>query len=131
MGREQGRGAAGTRALPGLGWAAALRPPGRWDELQPGLSQGSGSHQVLAAYLDYMVELGTLLGGAPDPTRLQMQQVLDFETQLANLTVPQAERRDDEKIYHKMSISELQVGTAWHSLGKPSGDAKRGLASGR
>lgn len=58
------------------------------------------------------MELGTLLGGTPEPTRLQMQQVLDFETQLANITVPQAERRDDEKIYHKMSIAELQVGTA-------------------
>lgn len=56
------------------------------------------------------MELGTLLGGTPEPTRLQMQQVLDFETQLANITVPQAERRDDEKIYHKMSIAELQVG---------------------
>uniref|UniRef100_A0A493TKV3 endothelin-converting enzyme 1 n=1 Tax=Anas platyrhynchos platyrhynchos TaxID=8840 RepID=A0A493TKV3_ANAPP len=74
-----------------------------------GLSRLLGSRQVLAAYLDYMVELGTLLGGAKEPTRLQMQQVLDFETLLANITVPQAERRDDEKIYHKMSIAELQV----------------------
>ncbi|KAI6063070.1 Endothelin-converting enzyme 2 isoform X2 [Aix galericulata] len=74
-----------------------------------GLSRPLGSRQVLAAYLDYMVELGTLLGGAKEPTRLQMQQVLDFETLLANITVPQAERRDDEKIYHKMSIAELQV----------------------
>ncbi|XP_029884780.1 endothelin-converting enzyme 2 isoform X5 [Aquila chrysaetos chrysaetos] len=69
----------------------------------------TANERVLAAYLDYMVELGTLLGGAPEPTRLQMQQVLDFETQLANITVPQAERRDDEKIYHKMSIAELQA----------------------
>lgn len=95
------------------GWALGMA-----GELWPGLSRGSGSCQVLSAYLDYMVELGTLLGGAPEPTRLQMQQVLDFETQLANITVPQAERRDDEKIYHKMSIAELQVGTAWgHPLG--------------
>lgn len=65
------------------------------------------------------MELGTLLGGNPEPTRLQMQQVLDFETQLANITVPQAERRDDEKIYHKMSIAELQVGTAQSNLGRP------------
>ncbi|KAI1235942.1 hypothetical protein IHE44_0002035 [Lamprotornis superbus] len=69
----------------------------------------TANERVLAAYLDYMVELGTLLGGTPEPTRLQMQQVLDFETQLANITVPQAERRDDEKIYHKMSIAELQL----------------------
>ncbi|KFQ32790.1 Endothelin-converting enzyme 2, partial [Merops nubicus] len=69
----------------------------------------TANERVLAAYLDYMVELGTLLGGAPEPTRLQMQEVLDFETQLANITVPQAERRDDEKIYHKMNIAELQA----------------------
>lgn len=103
---------------------------GRWDELWLALSRGSGSRQVLAAYLDYMVELGTLLGGAPEPTRLQMQQVLDFETQLANITVPQAERRDDEKIYHKMSIAELQVGIAWRSLGKASGDLRGGCPVG-
>lgn len=75
------------------------------------------------------MELGTLLGGTPEPTRLQMQQVLDFETQLANITVPQAERRDDEKIYHKMSIAELQVGRTQHSLGETSVDARGGLSS--
>ncbi|XP_031459407.1 endothelin-converting enzyme 2 isoform X2 [Phasianus colchicus] len=69
----------------------------------------TANEKVLTAYLDYMVELGMLLGGSKEPTRLQMQQVLDFETLLANITVPQAERRDDEKIYHKMSIAELQV----------------------
>lgn len=89
-----------------------------------GTEVGPGAPQVLAAYLDYMVELGTLLGGTPEPTRLQMQQVLDFETQLANITVPQAERRDDEKIYHKMSIAELQVGTAQSSLGRPFQDIR-------
>uniref|UniRef100_A0A8C5UBX8 endothelin-converting enzyme 1 n=1 Tax=Malurus cyaneus samueli TaxID=2593467 RepID=A0A8C5UBX8_9PASS len=69
----------------------------------------TANERVRLAYLDYMVELGTLLGGTAEPTHLQMQQVLDFETQLANITVPQAERRDDEKIYHKMSIAELQL----------------------
>uniref|UniRef100_A0A803XRC7 endothelin-converting enzyme 1 n=1 Tax=Meleagris gallopavo TaxID=9103 RepID=A0A803XRC7_MELGA len=69
----------------------------------------TANEKVLTAYLDYMVELGMLLGGSKEPTRLQMQQILDFETLLANITVPQAERRDDEKIYHKMSIAELQV----------------------
>lgn len=65
---------------------------------------------MLAAYLDYMVELGMLLGGETVSTQEQMEQVLEFETLLANITVPQDERRDDEKIYHKMSIAELQVG---------------------
>lgn len=65
--------------------------------------------QVLAAYLDYMVELGMLLGGEKSSTLVQMQQILEFETALANITVPQDQRRDEEKIYHKVTIAELQV----------------------
>ncbi|XP_053161461.1 endothelin-converting enzyme 2 isoform X2 [Hemicordylus capensis] len=69
----------------------------------------TSNEKVLAAYLDYMVELGMLLGGAKASTEEQMQEVLEVEIQLANLTVPQDERRDDEKIYHKLSIAELQT----------------------
>ncbi|XP_033006683.1 endothelin-converting enzyme 2 isoform X1 [Lacerta agilis] len=69
----------------------------------------TANEKVLAAYLDYMVELGMLLGGARASTEQQMQQVLDLETELANLTVPQDERRDDEKIYHKLNIAGLQI----------------------
>lgn len=69
----------------------------------------TANEKVLAAYLDYMEELGLLLGGQPASTREQMWQVLELETQLANITVPQDQRRDEEKIYHKMSISELQA----------------------
>uniref|UniRef100_A0A8D2D4J6 endothelin-converting enzyme 1 n=1 Tax=Sciurus vulgaris TaxID=55149 RepID=A0A8D2D4J6_SCIVU len=69
----------------------------------------TANEKVLTAYLDYMEELGILLGGQPTSTREQMQQVLELETQLANITVPQDQRRDEEKIYHKMSISELQT----------------------
>ncbi|XP_054838754.1 endothelin-converting enzyme 2 [Eublepharis macularius] len=69
----------------------------------------TANEKVLTAYLEYMVELGMLLGGAKASTEEQMQQVLELEIQLANLTVPQDERRDDEKIYHKLSIAELQA----------------------
>ncbi|KAK2506133.1 hypothetical protein MC885_019833 [Smutsia gigantea] len=69
----------------------------------------TANEKVLNAYLDYMEELGLLLGGQPASTREQMQQVLELEIQLANITVPQDQRRDEEKIYHKMSISELQA----------------------
>lgn len=112
---EQDGQRAGERGeSPPRSWCRGGARPGPMGGGVPrmGLSRPLGSRQVLAAYLDYMVELGTLLGGAKEPTRLQMQQVLDFETLLANITVPQAERRDDEKIYHKMSIAELQVGKA-------------------
>lgn len=68
--------------------------------------------QVLLAYLDYMVELGLLLGGERSSSHLLMQQILDFETALANITVPQDQRRDEEKIYHKVTVAELQVSPA-------------------
>ncbi|OWK06089.1 ECE2, partial [Cervus elaphus hippelaphus] len=69
----------------------------------------TANEKVLTAYLDYMEELGMLLGGQPASTREQMRQVLELEIQLANITVPQDQRRDEEKIYHKMSIAELQA----------------------
>ncbi|XP_029624660.1 endothelin-converting enzyme 2 isoform X3 [Salmo trutta] len=61
------------------------------------------------AYLDYMVELGLLLGGDKNSTQSQMQQILDFETTLANITMSQDKCCDKEKIYHKITIAELQL----------------------
>uniref|UniRef100_A0A3P9ASU1 endothelin-converting enzyme 1 n=1 Tax=Maylandia zebra TaxID=106582 RepID=A0A3P9ASU1_9CICH len=47
--------------------------------------------------------------GGRSSTQAQMQQIMDFETGLANITVPQDQRRDEEKIYHKVTIAELQL----------------------
>ncbi|XP_068601189.1 endothelin-converting enzyme 2b [Brachionichthys hirsutus] len=69
----------------------------------------TANEKVLVAYLDYMVELGALLGGERTATRQHMQQILEFETALANITVPLDQRRDEEKIYHKVTIAELQL----------------------
>lgn len=67
--------------------------------------------QVLAGYLNYMVQLGMFLGGTDEEsTRQQMQQILDFETALANITIPQEKHRDEEVIYHKMTAGDLKVG---------------------
>lgn len=55
------------------------------------------------------MELGTLLGASPAAAEEQMRQIMDFETQLAGITVPQDQRRDEEKIYHKVTVAELQV----------------------
>ncbi|XP_043280867.1 endothelin-converting enzyme homolog isoform X1 [Venturia canescens] len=64
--------------------------------------------KILVAYLDYMTKIGVLLGGEENETRRQMQAVIDFETRLAEITTPQEERRDEEKLYNRMSISDLQ-----------------------
>nr|XP_036855854.1 endothelin-converting enzyme 1 [Manis javanica] len=68
------------------------------------------NEKVLTGYLNYMVQLGKLLGGGDeDSIRPQMQQILDFETALANITIPQEKRRDEELIYHKVTAAELQA----------------------
>ncbi|XP_039611646.1 endothelin-converting enzyme 1 isoform X3 [Polypterus senegalus] len=69
----------------------------------------TANEKVLTAYLSFMVELGVLLGGSNVSTWDQMQKVLDFETALANITVPQEDRRDEELIYHRMQAKELQT----------------------
>lgn len=38
-----------------------------------------------------------------------MEEIVDFETTLANITVPQEERRDEELIYNKMEAKDLTV----------------------
>nr|AAH46653.1 Ece1 protein [Xenopus laevis] len=66
------------------------------------------NEKVLTGYLNFMVQLGVLLGGEENSTRQQMQEILDFETKLANITIPQEKRRDEEQIYHKMTAGELK-----------------------
>ncbi|KAL4221416.1 Endothelin-converting enzyme 2 [Mactra antiquata] len=72
------------------------------------LNKSINEDKILSAYLDYMVQIGVLLGGEENKTREYMYDVLQFECDLANITVPSEERRDEELLYHKMSLAELQ-----------------------
>ncbi|KAJ8360466.1 hypothetical protein SKAU_G00169910 [Synaphobranchus kaupii] len=67
----------------------------------------TANQKYLDAYLDFLVKLGVLLGGSVERSRTLMQQIVDFETELANITVPQEERRDEEVIYHKIQAKDL------------------------
>ncbi|XP_063292715.1 endothelin-converting enzyme 1 isoform X2 [Pelobates fuscus] len=67
------------------------------------------NEKVLIGYLNFMVQIGMLLGGSENNTREQMQEILDFETALANITIPQDKRRDEEVIYHKITAGELKT----------------------
>lgn len=53
-------------------------------------------------------QIGVLLGGEENSTKKQMQDIIDFETQLAQITTPPEERRDEEKLYNLMTLSDLQ-----------------------
>lgn len=84
--------------------------------------------KVLNAYLDYMIKVSVLLGANETVARPQLEQVVTFETRLAEITseceflmigcehnihrfqsaAPQEDRRDEELIYHLMTLRELQ-----------------------
>ncbi|XP_017884979.1 endothelin-converting enzyme homolog isoform X2 [Ceratina calcarata] len=64
--------------------------------------------KVLTAYLEYMTKIGVLLGGEENSTRRQMQDVIQFETKLAEIMTPPEDRRDKEKLYNNMTLSELE-----------------------
>ncbi|XP_018323598.2 endothelin-converting enzyme homolog isoform X2 [Agrilus planipennis] len=64
--------------------------------------------KILKACLEYMTKVGVLLGGDHNETEKSMRAVLEFETQLANITTPDELRRDEESMYHLMTIAELQ-----------------------
>lgn len=59
------------------------------------------------------MELGVLLGGSENSSRTMMGAILDFETALAKISVPQEKRRDEELIYHKMEAKDLAVCIFW------------------
>lgn len=59
------------------------------------------------------MDLGVLLGGSAESSRKMMAAIVDFETALANISVPQEKRRDEELIYHKMKAKDLAVCSSW------------------
>lgn len=69
----------------------------------------TANEKYLTAYLDFLVELGVLLGGSKETSQMLMEEIVDFETILANITIPQEERRDEELIYHKMEAKNLST----------------------
>ncbi|KAM7310894.1 neprilysin-1 [Ixodes scapularis] len=66
-----------------------------------------GSEKDRRAYHRLMVEVALLLGAEPEEADAQMEQVLQLETRLANISVPEADRHDTGSIYNKMTLREL------------------------
>nr|XP_053649769.1 endothelin-converting enzyme homolog [Cherax quadricarinatus] len=64
---------------------------------------------VVDAYIEYITKVGVLLGGEEEATRQAATGILKVEHQLATITTPDDERRDDDKLYHIMSIDELNA----------------------
>ncbi|XP_014673152.1 PREDICTED: neprilysin-2-like [Priapulus caudatus] len=69
---------------------------------------GPEGQELLDAYYKLMVDVAVMLGADRRYAETQMKNVLDFEIELANITVPQAERHDQGLIYNNMTIGNLQ-----------------------
>ena len=64
---------------------------------------------AIAAILWKFFQVGVLLGAENETrTREMMKSIIEFETEIAQVTTPSEDRRDDEKLYHAMNLTSLQ-----------------------
>lgn len=68
----------------------------------------SSSEADLQAYHKYMVSVAVLLGANATTAEKELQDVVKFEMQLANASLPEADRHDTSAIYKKISIRQLE-----------------------
>jgi putative endopeptidase len=66
------------------------------------------SIELRKAYAQHVTNMFKLLGDAPDKAAAEAKTVMDIETTLAKGSMDRVERRDPEKIYHKLSTQEWQ-----------------------
>jgi putative endopeptidase len=61
------------------------------------------------AYLEHVTNMFKLLGDSPEKAAANANAVMNIETALAKGSMDRVERRDPEKIYHKLSQQEWQA----------------------
>src|SRR3990167_2178342 len=64
--------------------------------------------RVRAAYIEHIKKLSTLAGASPKESEQISRTVLRIETALAKASMKKEDPRDSEKVYHKMTIAQLQ-----------------------
>ncbi|XP_052760153.1 membrane metallo-endopeptidase-like 1 isoform X1 [Mya arenaria] len=62
---------------------------------------------MLMAYQTLMKDFMVAIGVDETTASQDAQDVVDMEIELANITIPKEERRDPEKMYNKMTVTEL------------------------
>ena len=82
------------------------------DQFSPGLSREylikGFEDQDVQAYYNYMVNMAVLLGADRARAELEMKEALMLELDLAELTLPSEERRNQTALYHPTTLAELQ-----------------------
>lgn len=66
------------------------------------------SEAELKAYHNYMTNVAVLLGANPQTAAEEFDRVIILEKQLANASIPEADRHDTSAIYRKLTLRQLQ-----------------------
>ena len=72
------------------------------------LKDDAKSEELRKAYVAHVAKLFELLGDKPADAVTEAATVMRIETALAKGQMPRVDRRDPPKLYHKMSVEELQ-----------------------
>jgi len=72
------------------------------------IDDGLKSNVLKMGLQTHIEKMFTLLGDDADAAKLKASQVMNVESKLANVTVPDEDLRDPVGIYHKMPVADLQ-----------------------
>ncbi|HYN14852.1 MAG TPA: M13 family metallopeptidase [Terriglobales bacterium] len=67
------------------------------------------SEEIRKQYLAHVQKMFVLLGDKPNDAAAEAQTVMRIETDLAKASLTRVERRDPNKVYHKLTREELQA----------------------
>lgn len=85
------------------------------------------SKRLRQQFVEHVTKMLVLAGDSQDRASAAANTVLSIETSLAKASMTTVERRDPEKIYHKMSVGDAQALTprlSWDSYFQAVGSAK-------
>jgi endothelin-converting enzyme/putative endopeptidase len=73
------------------------------------LKDDEKSQQLRKSYLAHVQKMFELLGDKPERSASEAQTVMRLETALAKGSMTRVERRDPQKLYHKMTVQEFEA----------------------
>jgi putative endopeptidase len=66
------------------------------------------SKQLRADYVAHIAKMFALAGDSPEKADAEAQTAMNFETTLANASMPRAQMRDPHAVWHKMTLPQLE-----------------------
>ncbi|XP_022666783.1 endothelin-converting enzyme homolog isoform X1 [Varroa destructor] len=64
--------------------------------------------KTVTALKQYITQVGVLMGSNEEEAKTQAESIVNLELRMAEVTMPEDERRDEKALYNKMRIMDLQ-----------------------